>query len=116
LSAGGRKVRFAISHEFGPSYREFLAIDPRIKCQLTIFNKAKRTIPPTQLPPHFKDHALSGALRGIRECHLAHDILLLYVHENDVVHLLLVCNHAMMKGTKARATAKKVRKKVRNWQ
>lgn len=30
------------------------------------------------LPPKFKDHALSGNLKGLRECHLANDLLLIY--------------------------------------
>jgi addiction module RelE/StbE family toxin len=105
-----RRVKFEISSEFGDTYRDFLKQDPRIKGQLTIFNQAKRTIPPTELPLHFRDHALHGVLAGVRECHLAHDILLLYTHKDDVVRLLLVCDHdALQRGSKAKATAARVR-------
>ena len=103
-----RKVKFSVSSEFGDSYRPFLKLDPDIKERLTEFNVAKREIPPKRLPQLFEDHALTGNLKGVRECHLAHDILLLYTHEDDVVRLILVCSHDDMYGTKAKGLKKKI--------
>ena len=35
-----------------------------------------------KLEPQYRDHELSGKLAGIRECHIQHDVLLLYqIHE-----------------------------------
>lgn len=51
-----------------------------------------------RLPEQFRDHALSGAISGYRECHLSPDILLIYKISDDV----LVCsladtgNHAQL--------------------
>jgi addiction module RelE/StbE family toxin len=105
-----RKVRFSVSSEFGNSYRGFLKLNPDIKDRLTEFNTAKRQIPPARLTELFEDHALAGTLDGMRECHLAHDILLLYTHENDLVRLILVCNHDAMSGKKAKRLKNKVRR------
>ena len=58
---------------------------------MTDFNTLKRQIPPGRLPDVMKDHKLEGRLDGIRECHLAPDVLLLYAHEDDVprYHMIL---------------------------
>ncbi len=38
------------------------------------------------LPPKYKDHALSGDLLGLRDCHIENDwILLYYIQENILV-------------------------------
>jgi mRNA interferase YafQ len=108
MAKEARKVRFSISSEFGDSYRDFLRLDPDIRDRLTEFNNAKREIPPRRLPELFEDHALIGNLKGIRECHLANDILLLYTHQDDIVRLILVCNHDDMDGTKAKGLKKRI--------
>ena len=41
------------------------------------------------LPPKYKDHALSGDLAGLRDCHIENDWLLLYYIEHDVLVLTL---------------------------
>ena len=56
-------------------------------------NEAKRNIPPTPLPGWMRDHKLRGRLVGISECHLAHDVLLIYTHKDDVITLLDCCTH-----------------------
>jgi addiction module RelE/StbE family toxin len=56
-----------------------------------------------------KDHKLDGKLKGIKECHLAADILLVYTHENDAVDLLDVCRHSGLKGKKGKALSKIVK-------
>lgn len=38
----------------------------------------------------FRDHELSGKRKGSRECHLAPDILLIYIQTSDSLELLLI--------------------------
>ena len=42
-----------------------------------------------QLPAKYKDHALSGDLEGLRDCHIENDWLLLYYIEDNVLVLTL---------------------------
>lgn len=104
-----RKVKFAVSSAYAATWKKYYKIHPEIKESLTQFNEAKRKIPPGRLPEKIRDHVLSGKLQGIRECHLAPDVLLLYTHKDDVVTLLLVCEHGDLKsGDKAKELAKTV--------
>ena len=41
------------------------------------------------LPPKYRDHALSGDLAGLRDCHIENDWLLLYYFEHNVLVLTL---------------------------
>ena len=43
-----------------------------------------------QLEAKYRDHELSGKLKGFRECHIKSDWLLLYLIENDILTLTLV--------------------------
>jgi len=51
-----------------------------------------------KLQEKYKDHALTGALKRYRECHIAPDILLIYEIDNNVLTLTLVNigNHAQL--------------------
>ena len=42
-----------------------------------------------KLPPKYCDHALSGDLEGLRDCHITPDWLLLYTIQDDVLVLTL---------------------------
>ena len=42
------------------------------------------------LPREFRDHPLKGNKRGLRECHISPDWLLVYKIENDVLVLTLL--------------------------
>mgnify|MGYP003310780750 CR=1 FL=1 len=42
------------------------------------------------LPPKYKDHALTGDLAGLRDCHIQNDWVLLYKIEDLVLVLTLV--------------------------
>lgn len=75
---------------------------------MRIFNEYKRDIPPTPLPGDMDDHALRSKLAGYRECHLAPDVILVYTHEKDVVHLLTICNHADIEGKRQENTRKRL--------
>jgi mRNA interferase YafQ len=50
----------------------------------------------SDLPDHFKDHALKGDSFGIRECHLANDCLLMYEidQNNKSVRFMNIGNHS----------------------
>lgn len=41
------------------------------------------------LPPKYRDHALSGDLGGLRDCHIENDWLLIYYIEHNVLVLTL---------------------------
>ena len=41
------------------------------------------------LPPQYRDHALTGDMEGMRDCHITPGWLLLYRIENDVLVLTL---------------------------
>ena len=41
------------------------------------------------LPTKYRDHALSGDLTGLRDCHIENDWLLLYYIEHNVIVLTL---------------------------
>lgn len=42
------------------------------------------------LDPKFNDHPLRGSLKGLRECHIEPDWLLIYMIENDILTLTLI--------------------------
>ena len=48
-----------------------------------------------KLPAAFRDHALKGRLKSLRECHIDHDLLLVYeiVEERLELLLLRLCDH-----------------------
>lgn len=92
-----RKVRFYTVPGFRRSYKRFLP-NAQVKAAMRAFNVAKRLIPPNPLPDWMRDHGLHGKLADMSECHLAHDILLIYTHKDDVVTLLDCCTHKELKG------------------
>lgn len=51
------------------------------------------------LPVSFRDHALKGRLKRLRECHIDHDLLLVYEIIEDRLELLLLrlCDHDELK-------------------
>lgn len=52
-----------------------------------VLDKLTNDIP---LDPEFRDHELSGKRSGSRECHLAPDILLIYIQTSNSLELLLI--------------------------
>ncbi|AWX13547.1 type II toxin-antitoxin system mRNA interferase toxin, RelE/StbE family [Mergibacter septicus] len=40
------------------------------------------------LPEIYKDHALSGNMQGIRDCHIYNDLILLYEIKEDVISFI----------------------------
>ena len=43
----------------------------------------------TPLPPQYRDHALTGDMAGLRDCHITPDWILLYRIDGDVLVLTL---------------------------
>ena len=52
-----------------------------------VVNNLANDIP---LEEKFRDHELSGKRKGSRECHLAPDILLIYIQTSNNLELLLI--------------------------
>jgi len=46
------------------------------------------------LPPHFRDHALTGNWKGYRECHLGGDLLLIYDVIGEELVLVRLGSHS----------------------
>ena len=90
-------------------YRTYRDQFPEIADTIATFNEYKREIPPRQLPQKMKDHVLDGPLKGIRECHLDDDVLLLYTHKKNEVRMLFICEHADLYGRRGRQVAKRVK-------
>lgn len=97
-----RQVRFEAASCIRQQFHSLLTEFPKIKAAIEIFNANKRTIPPTPLPAQMRDHKLDGRLKGIMECHLEADVLLLYEHEDDLVRMLYICRHEDLYGKRAR--------------
>ena len=49
--------------------------------------KLTRDVP---LESHYRDHELKGTYKGIRECHIRGDLLLLYQKKENILILLLI--------------------------
>ena len=88
-----------------PQYRKYKRLYPEIEGSIKTFNAYKREIPPRELPGKMQDHVLDGKLKGIRECHLDHDVLLLYTHEGDIVRMLYICQHEDLYGRRSKRLA-----------
>jgi mRNA interferase YafQ len=100
-----REVKWEASEGFRQSYSKYLEVYPDIKSAMADFNRCKRAKPPQQLPGKMKDHKLDGPLRGYMDCHLADDVILIYKPiANGAIKLLLVCEHADIKGKRAAVT------------
>lgn len=62
---------------------------PKLRTAILTLQQRKR------LPASFRDHALKGRLKNFRECHIDHDMLLVYeiVEERLELLLLRLCDH-----------------------
>ncbi len=92
---------------FRSTYKKYFKKNPRIEEGLRTFLHLKTQIPSQPLPAAMKDHALKGDKKGLWECHLLSDVLLVYLRQQDMIKLLLVCNHDELF---RRDTAKKLKR------
>ena len=106
-----REARFAFAEAFQDTFDDFVKPDTPRADRFKDFMDKKGKIPPERLPGTMRDHALTGALSGFKECHLDGDVLLIYTHERDEVMLYRVCDHADIAGRRATKMAKLLRKK-----
>ena len=98
-----KEAKWEVAEGFRDSYKRYLASNPEIKGAMAEFNRCKRLIPPTRLPGKMKEHKLDGPLKGLYDCHLSSDVILIYEPlEGGVYKLLKVCEHADLKGPKAK--------------
>jgi addiction module RelE/StbE family toxin len=97
-----REIKWEVREGFRQSYKRYLKEFPEIKAAMAEFNRCKRADPPQRLPGKMRDHKLDGPLKGYMDCHLAHDVILIYKPlPNGAIRLLLVCEHADLKGKRA---------------
>jgi mRNA-degrading endonuclease YafQ of YafQ-DinJ toxin-antitoxin module len=104
-----QEVEWELAPGFKDSWKRYLEANPGIKSAMTEFDRCKRANPPTPLPGKMADHKLVGPLKGFMDCHLADDIILIYKPiANGGIKLFLLCEHADLKGPKARSLRKRL--------
>jgi len=84
------KIRYKIKRT-SQFKKDFKLIKKRKqKYDIGLLAKVVRTLAKgEQLAPEYKDHELKGALKGLRECHILPDWLLIYEIDNDELYLYL---------------------------
>jgi mRNA interferase YafQ len=90
---GDRRIRVVPVVGFAARYKAYAKNKPAIKQAMHTFNEIKRKIPPEKLPAGMKDHQLKGKWKGVRECHLAPNVLLFYTQEGNVITLRTIGTH-----------------------
>jgi addiction module RelE/StbE family toxin len=105
------EVGWPLAPGFRESWKKYKAAFPEIKTAMTEFDRCKRANPPKQLPGKMQDHKLDGPLKGYMDCHLADDVILIYKPAaNGAIKLFLLCEHADLKGPKAKVLRKRLTK------
>jgi mRNA-degrading endonuclease YafQ of YafQ-DinJ toxin-antitoxin module len=105
------EVQWELAPGFKDSWKVYLKANPGIKSAMADFNRCKRANPSTSLPRKMKDHKLDGPLSGFMDCHLSEDTILIYKPmANGGIKLFLICEHADLKGPKARSLRKRLLK------
>jgi mRNA interferase YafQ len=97
MSGGERRIRVVPVEGFATRYKSYAKLNPAIKRAMHTFNVIKRKIPPEKLPGGMNDHQLKGKWKGVRECHLAPNVLLFYTQTGNVVTLLTIGTHDDLK-------------------
>ncbi len=93
---------------FKDSWKKFKTVG--ISDAMTTFDRCKRAVPPEALPAKMHDHKLDGPFKGYMECHLENNVLLIYKPvPNGAIKLFRVCEHADLKGPKAKVLAKQLK-------
>jgi mRNA interferase YafQ len=90
-------VRPARGSRFKEKYKTLLRNHPKIAESMRIFNELKRKVPPQKLPHGMREHKLQGRLKGLWECHLDDDVLLIYGYEANIIRLIQICDHDALK-------------------
>jgi addiction module RelE/StbE family toxin len=103
-------VLWEVAPGFKDSWKKYLKTNPLIKSAMTEFDYYKRSIPPQQLPGKMKDHKLDGPFKGFYDCHFDDDVILIYKPiANGAIKLFTICQHADLKGPKAKILSAKIK-------
>jgi addiction module RelE/StbE family toxin len=102
-----REAEWVLAPGFKASWKKYKTAFPEIADAMADFNHCKRGNPPKPLPGKMKDHKLDAPLKGYMDCHLAGDVILIYKPMGKgVIKLFRVCQHADLKGPKAKTLLK----------
>jgi mRNA interferase YafQ len=102
------KEEWPLAPGFKESWKRFKT--DAISDAMTTFDRCKRAVPPEALPAKMRDHKLDGPFKGYMECHLDNDVLLIYKPmPNGANKLFRICEHADLKGPKAKALARQLK-------
>jgi mRNA interferase YafQ len=110
MSEPGKRnsAEWPLAPGFKDSWKKFKT--DAISDAMTTFDRCKRSIPPEPLPAKMNDHKLDGPFKGYMECHLDSDVLLIYKPTtNGAIKLFRICEHADLRGPKAKALAKQLK-------
>lgn len=79
------KYKFDYTPRFKKAYRR---LPP--KAMRDVDDVIKRLLNGEPLPAKYRDHPLSGNLKGYRDCHVHPDLVLIYKKEDDILLLTAV--------------------------
>jgi addiction module RelE/StbE family toxin len=90
-----RRIRVVVKKGFAARYKGYAKQYPAIRRTMHTFNEVKRKIPPEPLPPGMNDNQLQGKWKtlGLRECHLAPNVLLFYRQSGNLITLITIGTH-----------------------
>ena len=85
-------LKIKLTSQFKTSFKKYRH-DKNVKKELKIVSNYLKNR--ELLPGKYKDHVLKGKLKGIRECHLKPNALLLYfVIEDEILKLIDIGSHS----------------------
>jgi mRNA interferase YafQ len=82
------------TNQFKRDYKREARGQHRIILDELISNVINHLISDTPLPPHYKDHALTGNWSDCRDCHLKPDLVLIYQITDDALILIRLGSHS----------------------
>ena len=84
------------STQFKKDFKKIKNNQKKVDALFSIVKHLERGEP---IPAEFSPHMLNGDLKGIMECHVESDLLLLWLdEENDIIRLLRIGSHAEVLG------------------
>ena len=84
------------STQFKKDFKKLRNNKKKVEALFTIVKYLERG---ESVPAEYNPHMLSGELKGIMECHVESDLLLLWLdEENDIIRLLRIGSHSEVLG------------------
>jgi mRNA-degrading endonuclease YafQ of YafQ-DinJ toxin-antitoxin module len=105
-----RTALFEESPLFEPSFEKAIGRDKSVLQNFVTFKNAKSKRPPDALPNGMRDHKLNPPLGKYSQCHLAADECLVYSDKNNIVKMIVIVPHDMLKGPRQKALSKAIKK------